>query len=246
MVVAALKRDPSNPCDDVSAASKAETELPPPSTEPQDVDMNPFPSTAMDESWARGVFDKRRQPSSPAGAAAAAGVAAAPAERGAVSGVAGAFGGSVGDEKHPTVTGVIFDCGPGAGSVTGGSIRSSITSSISSISSNSNSNSVGPVSAGDASAATAAQDQHAGDEAIPLLLVPSALSAHTSSAALGPAEVGDKSSGDDGGGLELLRASELEAAKAAGLLDVVDELLGEAGLEGFGEASSEEGYAPAS
>lgn len=42
-------------------------------------------------------------------------------------------------------------------------------------------------------------------------------------------------------GLELLCASELEAAKAAGLLDAVDELLGETVLEGFGEASSEEG-----
>lgn len=51
---------------------------------------------------------------------------------------------------------------------------------------------------------------------------------------------------DDIGGLELLHASELEDAEAAGLLDAVDELLGEVLQGGCAEGGSEEDALPSS
>lgn len=203
-----------------------------PPQDPRDVGMTSHSSAASDTSWARVLFDKRRQPadtegehgkaSPPAGAAAAA--SAAPAAPAAKSGFVGAFRGStsVGKEQHPGGTGAMFGFGPGAGSA------GSNTASNSSISSN-NSNNVGPASAGDAAAATAApstaaeqdgnssldkQDQQAGYTVAPLPLLPLVPSAQTSNTAPGPAEVIGNANGR-GEGLELLRASELEGAEAA-------------------------------
>lgn len=122
------------------------------------------------------------------------------------------------------------------------------------------SNSVGPVeagTAGDAAAMAAAAPpraaplpltaagqrvdrplaQREGGGAAPLPPLPSAQTSKGSTAP-GPAEVGDNT------GLELLDASELVGAEAAGFLDAVDALLGEAILEGFGEGSSEEDMLP--
>lgn len=268
---AALKEAPPNLRDVAPVTSEEETKLPPSeTTESQDGgDTNSCSSAALDEPRARGLFDKRRQPAagmesgngngeSPPAAApattavavqAAAVPAAAPAELGAAVGFVAAFGISVEKEQHPT--GVRFGLGVGAGSAgpsssfsSSSSIRSSFTSSVSS-------NSVGPVSAGDIAAATAGQeghrsldqqDQRGGDAVEPLPLWPSVPSARTSSISAPDdlSEVG----GNDSGGLEMLHTSELGGAEVAGILDAVDELLGEGDLEGFEEAGSEEGMLP--
>lgn len=269
LVITARKRKPPSLGDDVYATQDGNTRPSPPEIDGQDVGMAAFPPVASGKSWATGFSDQRPQShsmkggqgnkASPfAGAAAAPAVAATPAAAPIAPGAAfefvGASSASVGEAQHPT--GVRFGLGAGAGSAgsTTGSSFSSFSSSISSISNNS----VGPVSAGDAPAAKPTpsmeavregnlcldrQEQQAGDGSAQLpLKVSSVLSAQEKSATPGPADVGD--SGNRG--LELLHASELEAAKAAGLLDVVDELLGEAVSEGLEEASGEEGKAPAS
>jgi len=55
-----------------------------------------------------------------------------------------------------------------------------------------------------------------------------------------PSALSRSAPGEDTEGLELFDVSELEGANAAGLLDAVDALLGEAVLEGFGEGGSSE------
>lgn len=231
MAMAVLKEEPSGLCGDTSAK-----------IEKQDVGIPSYSSTAMDESCVRGVFDKRRQLSSPAGAAAAARITAAPAELGAAFGFAGAFGGSFGNEQHPRDTGVAFGFGPAAvsaGSITGSSARSSVRSSVSSSSS---SNSVGLVSAADETAAVTAAPwarmdgssclgQHAGGWFTPMQLLSAVPSARTVSPTPGLANVG---------GLGLLHALELDGAESAGLLDAADELLGEDVVEVFEQGGSEE------
>lgn len=254
-----------NSGDGTSAASEEEAKLCPPSIERPDVDMTSCSSTASDESWARGIFGKRRHPADTtkggnwktacppsiatgavAGAAAApaAAPATAPPELGAASGFAGAFGDSVGNGHHPRDTGVEFGFGPSAGlagSATDGGISS---------------NSAGPVSAGDAAAVTAAastaaaqdgnrsldQQDRQGEEVALFPLLSSAPSAQTGNAAPGPAEMDGNGNGN--GGLELLHASELEGAEAAGFFDALDELLGDVVLEGFGEGGGEKGTPP--
>ncbi len=74
-----------------------------------------------------------------------------------------------------------------------------------------------------------------GDGTAPLPLPSSMVSASSPSA--GPTS---SASGDGTDGLELLDASELEGPNAAGLLDALDALLGEAGMEGFGEQGNSE------
>lgn len=280
MAVAALKGGDGAP-----ATSEEEAKLRPSRVEREDVDMNPYPSTFSDESWARGLLDKRRQPAgmesgngndepSPAAAPAtappaapatapaaapatapAAVPAASPAEPGGTVGFVGAIGGVVEKEQH-TATGARFGFAAGAGPA-GPNADSSFTSSNSSLSSSSSS--AGFVSAGDAAVAAAAaatvaasaaagQDDkrcldQAGNEAIPMPLLPSVPSAQPSSADPGPAEEGDNG-GRGSEGLELLRFSELKEAEAAGLLDAVDALLGEAVSEDLGEASGDEDRAP--
>lgn len=278
---APVEKESSDLVDNASATTSEDEPKPFfPKIESKDVDMTSSRSTAYssatsDESWARGVFDKRRQPAdtkegghgegsaSAAGAATAPGGAtAAPAgpeeDLGEASGFAGAFGGSsVGPEPHPRGTGLGSGFGARAGSA--GSIAAS------SISSGTSSNSVGPVGAGSsggvastppppAAAAVAAPftaagqdanrslDQRERDGAALLPLLPLVPPTPTSNAAPGPAGSGGNGNGNTR--LELLDTSELEGAEAAGLLDAVDALLGEAALEGFGEGGSEEDMVP--
>lgn len=196
-----------------------------------------------------------------------------PAELGAGFEFVGAFGGSAGKEQgHPRAMGVRFGFGHGVGSAgsttssgfgsgIGSGVGSSIGSSISSRGSISNAgiNSTRPISAGDVSASTAAtsavvgqdgnrcpgqQDHHAGDgEALlPLLSSGSSAQTKTLNARTGPAEVG--ASGGCDVGRELLHASELEGEEIGGLLDAVDELLGNGDLDGFGEGGGEEDLFP--
>ena len=252
MAVAALKGGDGAP----ATFEDEEAKLRPSRVEREDVDMNPYPSTFADESWARGLLDKRRQPAGmesgngndePSSAAApatapAAVPAASPAEAGGTVGLVGAFGGGVEKEQH-TATGVRFGFTAGAGPA-GSNADSSFTSSISNLSSSS----TGLVSATVAASAAAGQDDkrcldQAGNEVIPMPLLPSVPSAQPSSADPGPAEVGDDG-GSGSKGLELLRFSELKEAEAAGLLDAVDALLGEAVSEDLGEASGGEDRAP--
>eukprot|EP00752_Nemacystus_decipiens_P005075 g4606.t1 len=245
----ASKEEPSNLFDGGAAVpSEEEAKLRTPETECQDVGIAFCSSTASDEPPARGLFETRRQPadngsetgsesSSPAAATAevpaalaAALVAVAPAELGAAAAVVGAFGGSTETEQQGT--GARFGFGVGTeveGSVTGSSfsstIRSSSSSTRSSITSSISSNGVGPVTAGDMAAVTAGQDGN--------------FSRDKQGAAPDPAGM-DGNYNNGGGGLEMLHTSELESAEVAGILDAVDELLGEGGLEGFGKAGSEE------
>ena len=262
IAVAALEEPPNRCGGDAPVASEKEVKPRPPGPESQDADTHSCSSAALDEPR------ERREPAdtdsgsgnaesssavAPAAVEPAAVPAAAPAGLGAAVGFVGAFGGGVEKEQHPT--GVRFGLGLGAGSAGSAtdssftsSVRGSFTSSISSRSSSSSS-SVGPVTAGDIAAATAGpdgnrsvgqDDRRAEDGVAPLPLVPSVLSSQTPGTAPGLSDW----DGNGNEGLEMLQTSELESAEVAGILDAVDELLGEGDLEGFGEAGTEEGMLP--
>eukprot|EP00752_Nemacystus_decipiens_P005072 g4603.t1 len=139
--------------------------------------------------------------------------------------------------------------------------------SIHSIGGSSRGNSVAHAPTADSAAVTAAtsrEEAQTGDHDLdctgngvaPSRLLLSEHSAQTGSANPDPADVGDTSSWDVGGRLERLRTSELDvgrsrelellsdsevrAAEAAGVFDMVDALVGEVVSEGLGQTNSEE------
>lgn len=213
-------------------------------------------SLASNESWAKGIFDKRRQPAKLGGgkgsmfeaptAADAARVSSAEAVPTLLpeSGFVEPYGtGVVLKEQQPGA------CGVGAGFGSGQESRSSAVSIATGSYCSSSSDSSGPCEAGPAGSAAVATAvppeipspptaaKRADQDGLPplplpLLSSPSLLSTERNSAAL---------EGEETGALELLDASEFEGANTAGLLDAVDALLGEAVLKGFGEKDSNEG-----
>ena len=252
MAVAARKRKPSYHSDNDSTESDSQRRLCPPKS-----------GGRTPQSWARGVFDTGRQQEADTkerGSGETGSLAPGPKPNLTTPPLGHFFSPTLMMPPHaPTntitagaVTGAEAataeaapPAGESAGSLSASSNISGITGSNSS---------AAPVSAGDAGVVTAAasltlvqnESRHdldrAGNGVAPMPLLPSVLSAQPGSATPGPEEVGDTTSGGAGsGGLELLGASELEAAEAAGLLDAVDALLGEAVSEGFGgQTSSEE------
>lgn len=165
MNIVSAKKGDVDDVSNVSTTSEDDSKPLSPKTETPadgDVDMTSYSPTSTasssgeGESWARGMFEKRRQhrqqragvggggnvetspPNGPDDGPAAPG--AAPVELGEASGFAGAFSSSVGNERHPrhTQAGSAF----GVRAVSAGSFTASTSSVSSGVSNN---NSVGPV-----------------------------------------------------------------------------------------------------
>lgn len=217
------------------------------------------------ETWARGIFDKRReeagvkggkrQASLGASAATAAKVSSTPPPPPAsaantsvtkypASGFVGALSGGAGPgPQYPGATGLGAGSGIGRraeSSVTSSHGRSSSTTGLGPLNVGAGSSAAPPPPASPASAAPPPATGSVGQDmsriyqeggSAPLSLFSPVPFASSPSAELNNAPPGEEQTE----GLELLDASELEEANAAGVLDAVDALLGEAALEGFGE-----------
>ena len=225
-------------------------------------------SSASGELWAKGIFDRgreqaslgggKRQASLEAPAETTARVDSAPPESALASvteyrksGLEGAFGGGeIPGAQHPGPTGL------GAGYSLGPEAGSSVTSMFASRSSINN---IAPVNIGTGAGGSAAppplaesppaarppvtgsagQDMnrtHQAGGSAPLSLFSPVPFASCPSYALQNAAPG----GEETEGIELLDASELEVANAAGVFDDFDALLGGVAFEGFGEESNRE------
>ena len=222
-------------------------------------------SSASGELWAKGIFDRGREQASlgdgkpqaslEAPAETTARVDSAPPESAPASvteypksGLVGAFGGGeIPGAQHPGPTGL------GAGYSLGPEAGSSVTSMFASRSSINN---IAPVHIGTGAGGSAAppplaesppaarppvtgsagQDMNrthqAGGSASLSLFSPVPFASCPSYAL--------QNTGEETEGIELLDASELEVANAAGVFDDFDALLGGVAFEGFGEESNRE------